>query len=558
MAESDTQAQELISRVERMKSARAPWETHWEDLRLHYHPQGTPITGAQTPGRKAHANVLDPTGIATARSLIASVVGLTTNSATRWFGMTTADVEPSDDEALWLEFVRDQMLSVFSSPRSGFTLNRLKKMREKVIYGTGCMFIADRPGDIPLFSTRPIREMFIDENFEGRIDTNFRWFKQSARQAVQQWGKDAGEKVVKCALDPKKADDEFEFLHATYPRNDRDPAKRDGKNKPVASCWVNISEKKTILEHGYEESPYVTSRWDSEAGEKYGRSPAMETLPAVKMLQRVAKATIQGAEKTINPPMLMADEGVMSPVLLTNGGLTTVRADLLSGQGAGPIRPLVSGARPDIGKEFAAGIQQQVREGMLEQLFIYARDPRMTATQVVEIRGQVQSQIEPLLGYEQTEDLGPTIDRTFGIMFRAGMLFDFERWPEAGWPVSLANRELKVEYQSPIFKARNIDEVRAMVQAVESWAFVLKDDPGLLDNVDLDESFRRTWTTLGAPRASLRPSDQRDEMRKAKQQAAQQQVNMENMGQAADAAGQIMRSLPAVKEAMQPNQPGAA
>ena len=543
---------ELIARLERMKNLRSTLENHWEDLRQHYHPQGTPITGSQTPGQKSHANVLDPTGIITLRNLVAAFVGLTTNSATRWFSQTTADREPTDEEALWLEFVRDQMLSVFASPRSGFTLNRLKKMREKCLYGTGCMFIADRPGEIPLFSTRPMKEMYIDENFEGKIDTNFRFFKMSARQAVQQWGNDAGEKVVKCALDPKKSDEEFEFLHATYPRKDRDQYKKNGANKPVASCWVNVSEKKLIREDGYDESPYITSRWDNEAGEKYGRSPAMETLPAVKMLQRVAKATIQGAEKTVNPPLLIADDGVLSPVLLTSGGLNTVRADLMSGQGQGPIRPLISGARPDIGKEFAAGIQQQVREGMLEQLFVYARDPRMTATQVVEIRGQVQSQVEPLLGYEQTEDLGPTIDRTFGIMFRSGMLFDFDRWPEAGWPVSLSGRELKVEYQSPIFKARNIDEVRAMVQSIESWAFILKEDQSLLDNVDLDDGFRRTWTILGAPRTSLRPIDQRDAMRKAKQDEAAKQVQMQQMEQGANAAGQIMRSMPAMKEAMQP------
>ena len=82
MADTDNKAVELISRTERMKSARSSFENHWEDLRLHYHPQGAPITGTQTPGSKVHANVLDPTTDAIRLRAVAMPVGSSTLACT--------------------------------------------------------------------------------------------------------------------------------------------------------------------------------------------------------------------------------------------------------------------------------------------------------------------------------------------------------------------------------------------------------------------------------------------------------------------------------------------
>ena len=546
-----------IRRAEGMQQRRGTFESHWEDLRLHFNPSGRPFNSMRTPGAKAAQHLYDDTGVLAARELASAFVALTTNPATIWFNLTLADRDPDDEEAEWLEYARDQMLAAFASPKSRFTLSRYRKVREKIVYGTGVMAIFDRPGKLPLCKSIPLSEMLVEQDAEENIDTNYRWFQLSARLAYAEWGDAAGPKVVKAVKeeDGKRSEDLFRFLHATEPRGKRDISRYDGGNKPIASCWINVDEKLTMKEHGYEEPPYITSPWDSDSGETYGRTPAMDVLPTVKLLQRIEKAGIQSLELTIRPPLLAADDGVMSPISLKQGAINTVRWDSMQGAGA-PVRPMLTGSRPDIAEEAMEARRARVRRGMLEGLFNFARDPRMTATQVIEIRGQVQQQTEPLLGFEQTGDLGPTIDRMFPVMQRAGLLYDFARWPEYGMPESLlSGAEIKVEYQSPLFKARNVDEARAMIEHVSAWQPLLGEDQQILsDNIDLDDVIRRSWMVLGAPRSLLRSIEQRDEMRKARAAEAQKAVELERAQAGADTVHTAVNAAATAKEAFAPEE----
>ena len=56
----------------------------------------------------------------------------------------------------------------------------------------------------------------------------------TARQAKQRWDNKAGEKVAKAAGNPRGQDDLYEFLHAIMPRGERDPRRRNRRNKPFA------------------------------------------------------------------------------------------------------------------------------------------------------------------------------------------------------------------------------------------------------------------------------------------------------------------------------------
>ena len=63
------------------------------------------------------------------------------------------------------------------------------------------------------------------------------------RQAVQEWGiENVGESVRKAYNDSKRKKDEFDCIHAVFPREDYDREKRDKGNMPHASTYISKKE----------------------------------------------------------------------------------------------------------------------------------------------------------------------------------------------------------------------------------------------------------------------------------------------------------------------------
>ncbi len=86
-------------------------------------------------------------------------------------------------------------------------------------------------------------------------------------------------------------------------------------NKPFASVYIDPHDKITISESGYDELPYVCPRFLKASFERgYGRSPAMTALADTKMLNKMAEVTIRSAQKQVDPPLMLPDDGFMMPI----------------------------------------------------------------------------------------------------------------------------------------------------------------------------------------------------------------------------------------------------
>ena len=157
------------------------------------------------------------------------------------------------------------------------------------------------------------------------VDTVFRKYKQPARQAVQRFGiENVGEFIRK--THEKKPDEEVEIMHVVMPRADRDTTKVDNKNMPFASYYICMNSSMVISESGFQEFPYIVPRFLKATGEIMGRSPAMVALPDVKMLNLMSKTIIQAAQKQIDPPLLVPDDGFIMPIRTQPGGLNFFRS----------------------------------------------------------------------------------------------------------------------------------------------------------------------------------------------------------------------------------------
>jgi hypothetical protein len=399
-----------------------------------------------------------------------------------------------------------------------------------VTFGTAGMFISDEPGRGVLFSSRPLSELFVATNSAGRVDSVYRKFKMTARQAQQEWG----EGVVKKADNLIRQDspnETLEFLHWVYPREDPAFGRKDASGMPWLSTYLSMEDAKIIAEGGFWEMPYLTPRWSIDSGENYGRGPGFTALSDQKMLNEMSKTLLKGAQKAVDPPVLMDDDGVITQLRLSPGGINVVRAGLPGD----PIRPFQNQARVDIGVEMLEHRRIAVRAAFhFELLQLLQHRPGstpMTATQVIELSNQMQRLLSPILGRQQVELLEPMIERVYGIIERQNQLPD----P----PPEIAETGIRVEYVSPVAMAQKATDAKAIIETFTVAANLSQVDPSVMDNLDTDQAIRLISEANGAPLSILVNEDQMEAQRQAERELAAEQAAMEEAKQASEIASNV-------------------
>jgi hypothetical protein len=502
----------LLSRYEKLEGQRQNWETHWQEVADYMQPRKADVTKQRARGDKRMEQVFDSSPIQAVELLAASLHGMLTNPSTPWFTLRFKDeeIENEDEAKLWLEASTDAMYTAFN--RSNFQQEIFELYHDLITFGTAAMFIEEDDDDIIKFSTRHINEVFIAENDKGRIDTIYRRFKISARAAMQKFGEAVSSDVQSAfKKDPYK---EVEILHAVYPRSDFNPNKKDKKNMPFESVYIEFKNGNELSVSGFREFPFVVPRYLKASNEIYGRSPAMTALPDVKMLNEMCKTTIKAAQKQVDPPLLVPDDGFLLPVRTVPGGLNFYRSGTRD-----RIEPLNIGANNPLGLNMEQQRRDSIRAVFYVNQLMMQDGPQMTATEVIQRNEEKMRLLGPVLGRLQSELLKPLIDRVFAILLRNNML------PAA--PEFLSGRDIEIEYVSPLAKAQKSTELQSIMRAVEILGSLANVAP-VFDYINFDNLVKHLADIVGVPQKILKTQSQ---VNAERQQAAQQQEQMQQMQQ---------------------------
>ena len=532
MAETDL-TKDLLKRFSKLVSQRQTWESHWQEVADYMMPRKADVTKQRSKGDKRSELIFDSSPLHAVELLSASLHGMLTNPSTPWFSLRFKNVDTGDaDEANeWLQDTTEKMYDAFN--RSNFQQEIFELYHDLITFGTASMFIEEDADDIVRFSTRHIGEIYISENNKGRIDTVFRKFKISARAAIQQFG----EKNVSNTLRGVAMKDPYEevtILHVVYPRDNYDPKKKDAKNMPFASCYIELDNKHEISQSGFNEFPYVVPRYLKASFEIYGRSPAMTALPDVKMLNEMSKTTIKAAQKQVDPPLLVPDDGFILPVRTVPGGLNFYRAGTRD-----RIEPLNIGANNPLGLNMEEQRRNAIRDTFYVNQLMMQNGPQMTATEVVQRNEEKMRLLGPVLGRLQSELLRPLIDRTFAILLRKKI---FRPAPQF-----LAGQDIQIEYVSPLAKAQRSSELQSVMRAIEIFGSLSKISP-VFDHIDIDALVTYLADIVGVPAKVLNSQAQVNAIRQKKQQEMMQQQQMQQMQQIAQAGGAVAPLAKALPE----------
>lgn len=504
---------DIIKRLDKkwkhLKANRGTWDTHYQELADHILPRKNTITDKKTEGQKRTFQILDNTGIQSNELLAGALHSLLTNPNGPWFELTTGNFETDNSPGVlpWLQQTARNMHNVLNS--SNFQTEVHEMYTDLVCFGTGCMQMEEDDADVARFTTRFIADYYIAENHLGFIDEIYLDWKWNAAQIVSEYGE---ENCPKKVLDAYKNGDETKFcvVQAVYPeRNEKPGAKGFLSYHFIPECDKIVSRGK------FKSFPFMVPRWTKAAGEIYGRSPGMVALPELKVLNKMTETMLIGAQKVVDPPVQMEDDGVIMPFISRPGGINFIRP------GSEPIRPVFNDTRIDFGYQMLADRQRRVKDAyFVTQLQLSQDQKYMTATEVLQRTEESMRLLGPMLGRMQSEFLRPLIDRLFMIMWDRKMI--------APPPPQLQGQKVDVRYSSVIARSQRAAEAQSILRTFELAAPFLQLDPQAAINFNADKAVRFVSSIFNAPHEIYRQEDEVEELRAAQAEAqAQAQAAMQ-------------------------------
>lgn len=476
--------EDLKRRFEQLKSGaeRANAQQHWEEIAEVMDPNHRGFAGRRPMGEKRMQKVYDATGIHAADLLTAGLHGTATNPATKWHRLATQfpDANKARSVREHLDKRTEVLFARRYAPGSRFTSAINEVFDSAGRYGTGIMYVTQRRDGRNMYECRALSECVIAENDEGDIDTVMRCYPWTARQCVHEWGMDGVSEKVRELVKNNKPDEEVEIVHAVYPRNDRDPTKRNASNMPVASVYFERATAHKLEESGYPEFPFAVFRWIKRPGETYGTGPGSTALPDVKMLQQMMLVMIKAAQKVTDPPMFLPDDGFVGQTIRTLPGAL----NFYRGQREVYQMP-VSGNLP-VTLEIMEELRNRIRQTFFTDILQFVSDKDMTATEVQMRTAERMRLLGPVLGRLE-EFLGKVVDIEDAIAKRMGVLPEV---PEELLDGSLIPEgldvELIVEYVGPIFQAQRAADANGFAQMLQYAGPIIEADP---------MAFKRSYST---------------------------------------------------------------
>lgn len=325
----------------------------------------------------------------------------------------------------------------------------------------------------------------------------------------------------------KKKDSEpyasVEVVHVVMKRRDRDEAKHDNKNLPFASYWYEDANGDGLLaESGYHEMPYMFTVWEDARG-IYGTGPGDLALSDQKAIESYELRKCVGLEKTIDPPWIAPGTG--KDRLRTDAGAIN-SVSMANSQQFIPLFPggFIQGIQ-HVQQEIQS-ISGRIDETLMATIFaampLDQRPKDMSATEYLDRRRKAAQLMGPAISAYEPNVLSRVIERTYGILDRAGFL---PLVPESVGEFAY----LDVSYESPMSQMLSQTGAEAIQAFLQVALPLVQADPQALDKVDVDQIIDEVSRRFNVPASVIRSDEQVAALReeRTRQQAAQEQAAQE-------------------------------
>jgi hypothetical protein len=492
-------AQELIQKQAHLASERATFEHHWAEIApLVLTRQDDFFNEIKEPGERRTRDKFDDTATLAIEHGAAAIEGVVSPRGQQWHGIGLPEpIENDHASQVWAEKLTKFLFKKRYDARSNFASQLHETYMSLLAFGTGVLVVEDLLNGSIRYKSSHISEHFYMENAMGRIDTDYRRYRLTARQAMEKFKDKAPDSVRKCV--EKEPGKKMEFLHVVMPDVDGE------SGMPFISYHIACDDQELIDVGGFKTFPYIISRWTTSPNEIYGRSPAMSVLSEIKMLNSMRKTDLKARHMAVDPPILAADQSTVRRFSMKPGAINYGTVDA---NGNPLVRPYQSGTSIQASNDGIEQSREFINRAFFLNLFqILVDSPAMTATEVLQ-RAQEKGQLlTPTAGRQMSELLEPIIMREISIYEDYGI---FEDGSPLALPQALKKMggEFNVVYTNPLSKMQRSEEALSTERTVQALLPLAQLDPSILAPIDWMEYANIMREANGAP-ARLFKSEER-------------------------------------------------
>jgi hypothetical protein len=531
-----TLAADVKARLGTLTRRREPWLQTWQELAEVFLPGRAQFTSRKLEGERANETIFDGTPRLAARDLSAAIDGLIKPKTSNWFEPWLLDEDLAQEQQAkeWLEIVAEKMWQAIYHKDARFVQRSTEVDDALVVFGWGTLWITEnRSRNGLLFRTYHNKDVSIDEDGDGVVDTIAIDEELTARQAIYRFGEEKCHKDIKDAASPDTknigaVEKLFKFSQLVIPNSDRLAGRIGKEGMAFKSITIDTDHDMVMSEGGFHEFPAAVPRWETEPGQTYARSPAMIALPDALTLQAISKTLLVGGERAADPPLMVPSDAFISPVRTFPGGISVFDTQALAdGDLRQPVWPLPTSSQLPVGRDMQIDYRNQVEMAFFKNVLTIPQEGVKTATEVLERKEEFIRQLGPIFGRLETDYIGAVADRVFSIMERAGA------FPER--PPQLAQQKIIFRFQSPLQQARKSLDVAGFNRTMEVTAGLATVQPWIYDNIDGDKIMRDSPGWSGIPQDWLKTEDEVDEKRANDAQQAEDLALIEGSKPVADA-----------------------
>lgn len=509
-------AGDIIRRQQQLESERTVYESLWQEIADFMLPRAGVFTYKGTP--QLRPQVFDSTAVLALDRFSAAFESMLTPRSQTWHMLKPLDDDLADDIEVkrWCDEVTRRLFAFRYSPRSNFASQIHEVYGSLGAFGTGGIFSEESPGAGITYRACNLAGLYVVEDFQGRVRTAHYKLEMTAEQAAQRFGADKLPDQIKAKLETRP-DDKASYLHCVRPNGSRVYGSKGRGGMAYESWWICQDARQVVGQGGFRTFPYAVSRYVTRPGQVYGDSPGMLALADTKMLNVMAQTMVQEAQLSIAPPLLAPNDGVLSAL---GDGVSLLPAAINYGgvddQGRPLIHALNRGSQFAPVKEEIAERRQSVNAAFLVTLFqILVETPQMTATEALLRAQEKGALLAPTTGRQQSELLGPIVEREIDLLARAGAL------PPPPQVMLERNGGYKLEYDSPLTRAMKADQGVGLLRTIEALAPLANADPAVMDVFNPDEIAPGLAEINGVPSKWIRSKDELDALRQGRAQAQQ-------------------------------------
>ena len=545
---ADDNAKALKKRGDALFDGRENVTSLWQEIGNNFYPERAEFTTerlATQVGFADHLFATDP--VLMRRDLGNAFSSMLRPRGREWFKLDV-EHEPLKEApgvAQWLDWASGVMRRAIYDRKSRFVRATKEADHDFAAFGNAVISVeADLVSATLRYRNYHLKDCAWAENAEGVVDYMARDIAMSARQMKQAFRLPRDklhESVGKaCEKEPGK---EFKVRHYLMPAADYEYLESTTRKPkaPFVSVYVDCTNERVIREAPAQEFSYVVPRWATLSGSPYAVSPAaIAALPDARMMQALARIIQEAGEKSIDPPMVAAEDQVRGEINLFAGGVTWIDHEYDQRTGAA-LEPLNLGKDAGLGLHLFDRIQLVLQNAWYLSKLNLPQQGAKTAfetAQLVEefIRGAV-----PLFEPAETEYNLPLLDLTAQILVRVGAFGQPEQWPQA-----IRGRELTFSFSNPLQDAVEKAKVLQFQTVMGIYGAAAGFDPAVMGDLDVRAAARDATRGSGAPADWLREQEAADEEAdgiKQKMAVAEGIAQVGAGGQAGEAVGKAVQAL---------------